>query len=188
MTTLDGARADLRSQLSDLDAEHDKLQHELNELALQRERVAFALSVLDDIETPDAGAVREGEPTRRTVAMKTTRRRLGGTTKYILKALEALGEPAAVEHQMIPAMREQGWTAQPVNAVETVRAALSRATRDDLVVRVGTGLYGLPEWSTGVSTDDADHGDPQDGISDSDDQPANSDDDDESYARPVVDF
>jgi hypothetical protein len=167
MTTLEGARADLRAQLIDLDTEHDKLQQELNELALKRERIAFTLSVLDDIETPaSAGAIREGEAARRPVAMKAARRRLGGTTEYILKALEALGVPAAVEHQMIPAMREQGWTAQPVNAVETVRAALSRATRDGLVVRVGTGLYGLPEWSTGIS--DGEQAQPDDDAAETD--------------------
>jgi len=143
MATLEGERASLRAKLSDLDAEREKLQQELTNLAVERDRVEFALAVLDRIDTTP--------PTPRAPvyvprpAMRPARRRIGATTEYMLKALDTIGHPSEVD-ALIPAMREHGWAAQPVNEVETVRQSLLRAVRDEMVVRVGAGLYGLPEW------------------------------------------
>lgn len=145
MTTLERERGSLQARLADLENERDKLQRELAEMAAERDRIAFALSVLDRIDSDtDTGRSLEGRASTRRSS-----RRVGATTEHLLKALDSIGRPTAVE-AIIPAMREHGWAAEPSNPVETVRAALSRAVRDGHAVRLAVGTYGLPNWTTPV--------------------------------------
>jgi Transcriptional regulator, AbiEi antitoxin len=80
--------------------------------------------------------------------------RPGGSLDHILRIITASNRSWRAE-DLVPEMVEQGWDAGGVeNAVEAVRAALSRATREGLIERVGHGLYARPGRHIEVQIDD----------------------------------
>lgn len=130
MATLKSERDSLQARLDDLAAARGKLQAEIDDLGREADQVMYALAVLERIEVDD-------EPAPRRV------RRMGATTEYVVRALAKIGRGAEVD-EVLGVMRHEGWSAQPDNPIETVRAALSRAVRDGLAIRSAYGVYELP--------------------------------------------
>ena len=65
----------------------------------------------------------------------------GGTYDRAVRLINSSGHAWQVE-DLVEALRRGGWDAQVDNPVETLRSALSRATRDRQIARQAKGVYG----------------------------------------------
>jgi hypothetical protein len=126
-------------------AERQRLRARLAELDAEHERIMFALSVLDRIDAADTSeqkSTNRRSEDHRIAGSSPAGVRPGGTLDRAVAIINESDRAAWTPDELLVAMRENGWAAQVENEVETVRSALSRATRQGLIARVAHGMYG----------------------------------------------
>lgn len=134
--------------------ERARLRERLAHLDQERGQIDFALRVLDRLDpdgssTSDPPSQRGDGGSRR----KSPTGRSGGTLDRAVYVINGSDHAWRID-ELINAMRQNGWTTQVANEVETVRSALSRAVRDGLVERLEQGVF-APKRSSGAITDAA---------------------------------
>jgi hypothetical protein len=153
--------------------ERRRLTDRLAQLDEERGHIAYALSVLDRIdpdaeqaEPPSGSSSAPQSRVSRTAQDGTARGRPGGTYERAVRVVNSSGRAWQVE-ELIPALRQDGWSAQVDNEINAVRSALSRAVRDGLVSRPKQGLYAPKDWTgeqpAAASVEDEYAGEPSDG-------------------------
>jgi hypothetical protein len=129
--------------------ERERLKARLAQLDEERGHILYAMAVLDRLVTTSEVA---GE--RNTEQLPTVRHHSVPTLEAAVKAVNAADKVLRAE-EALPLMRAQGWTQQVENEMETVRSALSRAYRMDLIERIGHGQYAPKGWVERHNRDNA---------------------------------
>lgn len=135
-TTVSDERRRLRDRLADLDAE--------------RGHIAYALSVLDriDSDAQDAAGPMPQAPRRR----QTVTPRVGGTFEHAVRMVNSSGRTWQVE-DLVEAMKQDGWAADVASPLDTVRSSLSRAVKAGQITRPRQGVYAPSGWDDIVNSE-----------------------------------
>jgi hypothetical protein len=132
--------------------ERRRLRDRLAQLDEERGHIAYALSVLDRIDPdaehadPPSGSSAPQSRVSRSAQDGATKGRPGGTFERAVRVVNSSGRAWQVE-DLIPALRQDGWSAQVDNEINAVRSALSRAVSQGLVSRPKQGLYAPKGWA-----------------------------------------
>ncbi len=131
----------LRNRGAQLTQEAERLARELDRVQDERGKVNYALEVLERLSATGTETDSDHEPAVQPDSPKPLRRRSRGTYDLAVRTINSSTRTWRVE-ELVRQMREDGWDVEVKNAVETVRAALSRAVSAGEVTRTSYGVYG----------------------------------------------